>query len=392
MLDSINVGASGLMGHQQALRVIANNTSNMNTPGFKSSTLGFADLFYASSPGSNGNTVRLGHGLDATGTQLNFSQGEMRQTGGEFDLALEGEGMFTLRNAQGEMRYSRAGSFQFDANGVFVNRTDGSKVLGMDASGGLREITLDGMRLSAGKATATVRFNGNLSSTMPEQTVGSIKVFDAMGQEHTLSLKLTNTNSTAAGSWHAELMEGSTSLGTAEIVFVDGKPTVETAKPGFSYTPAGGAAQQLVLDLSSDVTSFASGSLSTLAMGSQDGYAPGNLTKVSFDATGTLVATYANGQTARGPRLALGRFTTPDAVEDLGGNLFGEARGIAWLHGVAGEGGFASLRAGMLEMSNVDLSREFTELVVMQRGYQAASQVISTANDMLQELFGMKHK
>lgn len=392
MLDSINVGASGLLAHQQGLRVIANNTSNMNTPGFKSSTLAFADLFYESAPGSNGNTLHLGHGMNATGTQLNFSQGEMRQTGGDFDLAVEGEGFFVLRNAQGLTRYTRAGSFQFDADGALVSRTDGSKVLGMDGSGGLREITLDGLRLSPGKASATLRFNGNLSSTTPEQTVGGIKVFDALGQEHALSLKLTNTEATQPGSWKAELLEGTTSFGTVDIVFIDGRPTAQTSKPAFSYTPAGGAAQQLVLDLSSDVTSFASGSLSTLAMGSQDGFPPGNLTKVAFDATGTLVATYANGQTAKGLRLALGRFTTPDAVEDLGGNLFGEAGGIPWQLGVAGEGGFGAIHAGMLEMSNVDLSREFTDLVVMQRGYQAASQVISTANDMLQELFGMKHK
>src|SRR3954471_16845673 len=117
MLDSINVGATGLMGYQQGLRVIANNTANMNTPGYKSATLGFADLFYANAPGSGGSTLQLGHGLNTTGTQLNFSQGEMRQTGGEFDLALEGGGFFTLRDAQGQARYTRAGSFEFNAEG-----------------------------------------------------------------------------------------------------------------------------------------------------------------------------------------------------------------------------------------------------------------------------------
>jgi len=254
------------------------------------------------------------------------------------------------------------------------------------------DITLDGLRLSPGKASSALRLAGNFSSTVPQQTVPALKVFDSLGQEHTLSLQLTNTEATKPGSWKAELLEGTTSVGTSELVFVDGRPTAETGKLTFSYTPEGRPGQELVLDLSADVTSFASGTLSTLALSSQDGHAPGNLTKVSFDAAGTLVATYANGQVAKGPRLALGRFTTLDAVQDLGGSQFGEAGGIAWLHGAAGEAGFGSVRAGMLEMSNVDLSREFTDLVVMQRGYQAASQVISTANDMLQELFGMKHK
>jgi flagellar hook protein FlgE len=392
MLDSIHVGVTGLLGHQQGLRVIANNTANMNTPGYKGSRLGFADLFYASASGTGGNSVHMGHGLNTTGTFLNFAQGELRQTGGEFDLAMDGEGLFMLRNDQGQTRYTRAGTFQFNAEGVFVHRADDSKVLGLDAAGKTRDISLDGLRLSPGKPTTNARFTGNLSSTVPEQTVSVVKLFDGLGQEHTLSVKFTNTEATAAGSWKVELLEGASQLGSAEIVFVDGRPTAGTSKLTFTYAPAGRGAQQLVLDFASDVTSFASGSLSTLAMTSQDGYAAGNLTKVTFDSTGTLVASYANGQTVKGPRLALGRFTTPDAVEDLGGGMFAELGGLAWQQGVAAEGGFGALRSGMLEMSNVDLSREFTELVVMQRGYQAASQVISTANDMLQELFGMKHK
>jgi flagellar hook protein FlgE len=305
---------------------------------------------------------------------------------------MDGDGLFMLRDAQGQTCYTRAGEFQFNADGVLVNRGDGSKVVGIDAAGKAGEITLDGLRLSSGKATAMAKFTGNLSSTVTEQTVGAVKVFDTLGQEHTLSLKFTNPNAEEAGKWKVEVLDGTTSVATSEILFADGRPTAETSKLTVSYTPSGGTAQPLVLDFSADVTSFASGSLSTLAMTSQDGFAPGNLTKVKFDATGTLVATYSNGQTAKGARLALGRFSTLDAVEDLGGNLFGEAGGIRWLQGVAGEAGFGAVRSGMLEMSNVDLSREFSDLVVMQRGYQAASQVISTANDMLQELFGMKHK
>ena len=395
MLDSIHIGVTGLLAYQQGLRVIANNTANLDTPGYKSSTLQFADLFYAGRQSGSGGSLQLGHGLEATGTHLDFRAGDLRQSGNDLDLAVEGEGLFVLRDAQDRTRYTRAGTFQFDAEGALVDRTDGSKVLGRDASGQLVEISLAGSRVSAGKATGVAHFTGNLSSTATEQTV-AVKVFDAAGQEHALTLKLTNTNTntsaTNAGSWQAELLDGATSLGTSEIVFADGHPTVATQKPSFSFTPAGGAAQQIVLDLSSDVTSFAAGSLSTLAMTSQDGYGAGELTKASIDAAGTLVLAYSNGQTGKGARLALARFSTPDAVEDVGGNRFAEANGIAWELGTAGDGGFGAVRAGMLEMSNVDLSREFSELVVMQRGYQASSQVVSTANDMLQELFGIKNK
>jgi flagellar hook protein FlgE len=392
MLDSINVGVSGLLGYERGLRVIANNTTNMNTPGYKSSTLQFSDLFYASSPGAGGQGLRLGQGVTTTGTHLDFRQGELRQTGNEFDLALEGDGLFMLRDAQGATRYTRDGEFQLDAEGVLVHRGDGSKVMGVRSDGTLGEISTAGLHAAAGKATATAKFTGNLSSTTTDQTVGSIKVFDAAGGEHVLSAKFTNLGPDKPQSWKVELFDGSTSVGTSQIDFSDGRPTAATSRLTFNYAPAGQSTQVLTLDLSSDVTSFASGSLSTLAMSSEDGFGPGALTKLSFDATGTLVATYSNGQTTRGARLSLGRFTSEDAVEDLGGNLFAEANGVAWEHGVAGGNGFASVRAGSLEMSNVDLSREFSDLVIMQRGYQAASQVVSTANDMLQELFGMNRK
>ncbi|WP_332826893.1 flagellar hook protein FlgE [Ramlibacter sp.] len=391
MLDSINVGVTGLLGYQQGLRTIANNTANLNTPGYKSSTLQFTDLFYSSSS-SGGRSTQLGYGLDTAGTRLDFSQGDLRQTGNDFDLAVDGEGLFVLKDAQGQTSYTRAGQFGFDGDGVLVSRVDGSKVMGIDEAGGSVEISLDGLRVAAGKETSLVRLTGNLSSTSTEETVSPVKVFDALGQEHALSVKFTNTHSTSAGSWKVEVFDGTTLVGTSQVVFVDGEPTLSSSKLAFSYTPAGGVAQPLTLDLSADVTSFASGNLSTLAMTSQDGYAPGTLSKVTFDATGTLVATYSNGQTVKGARLALGRFESLDAVEALGGGQFREAGGIPWTVGCAGEAGFGPLRAGMLEISNVDLSREFSSLVVMQRGYQASSQVISTANDMLQELFGMKNK
>jgi flagellar hook protein FlgE len=119
-------------------------------------------------------------------------------------------------------------------------------------------------------------------------------------------------------------------------------------------------------------------------------YGPGGLTKVTFDATGVLLLAYSNGQTVRGPRLALGRFNSQDAIGSLGNNEFEVLDGKAWQIGVAEEQGFGSVRAGMIEMSNVALSQQFSDLVIMQRGYQACSQIVSTANDMLNELFAMR--
>jgi flagellar hook protein FlgE len=390
MMDSIHVGMTGLLGYAKGLRVIANNTANLNTPGYKSSSLQFTDLFYANAAASGRGAAQLGYGLATAGTHVDFRPGDLRQTGTEFDLGLEGDGLFVLRDMEGQTFYTRAGQFEFDAQGVFVNRADGSKVLGADASGQPAEISLAGLHVAAGKATASARFTGNLSSTTLEQTLPTFQVFDELGKEHALAAKFSRADTDPVGSWKVELLEGATSVGTATIVFDDGRPTAETAKLAFDYTPAGLPARQLTLDLSKDVTSFASGTLSTLALSSQDGRAPGQLTKAAFDGQGTLVATYSNGDTVKGPRLLLAKFPSDEAVQQAGASRYTAAGGVGWATGSPGDAGFGAVRSGVLEMSNVDLSREFSDLVVMQRGYQASSQVISTANDMLQELFRMK--
>jgi flagellar hook protein FlgE len=391
MLDSIHVGFTGLQSFQRGLRVVANNTANLNTAGFKASTLQFSELMDANTAGLPGGGRAIGHGVDVPRAEVDWRQGDFRDTGNDFDLALDGQGLFMLRDAHGETRYTRAGQFQFDTDGALVHRADGSKVMGRSEDGSLVEVSMSGLRATEGKATATARFTGNLSSTTSEQTVGAVKVFDAAGGEHELQLRFTSLAPQQAGRWKVEVLDGTTSVAVSELAFDDGRPTPETSRLALTYTPAGGAAQALTLDFASDVTSFASGTLSTLAMTSQDGFGPGTLTKLAFDAKGTLVASYSNGQTREGVRLVLGRFASTDAVRDLGGGVFAEA-GAAWERGAAGDAGFAAVRAGSLEISNVDLSREFSELVIMQRGYQASSQIVATANDMLQELFGMKRK
>jgi flagellar hook protein FlgE len=390
MLDSIYIGMTGLQGYSQGLRVIANNTANINTPGFKSSSLQFADMFYSNSSTGSG-TMQVGYGLNTAGTVLNFEQGELRQTGNSLDLAIDGQGLFTVQDSSGNLHYTRAGQFTFNADGVLVSRVDGSKVMGLDQNGALHEISTSGLATAEGKATTTVKFSGNLSSTATELIVGSVKVIDSVGGEHQLTVKFTNNESTP-GTWTVELLDGTDVVGTGEIVFSNGRPEPDSAKVSITYSPVGLADVPLTLDFSTDVTSFASGNLSSLAFTSQDGFVPGALTGVSFDALGTMILTYSNGQTVKGMRLAMGRFDSLDAVAANGNNQFDATNSLAWHTGVAGSGGFGSIRSGMVELSNVDLSQEFSDLVIMQRGYQASSQVISTANDMLQELFAMKGK
>lgn len=391
MIESIYVGMTGLSSFSRGLRVIANNTTNLNTPGFKGSTLRFADAFYSGGSYSGRQFGQLGYGVSTTGTSLSFKPGELRQTGNGLDLAINGDGLFTLRGDNGKITYTRAGLFQFNSDGLLVNQGTGEKVMGISSTGGLTEISIRNLKTNAGKITTTAKFNGNLSTTGTDQTINNVRVIDSAGGEHTLTVKLKNTNSTTPGSWSVELLDGTTVVGTSQLIFQNGRPTVATEKLSFTYTPTGLSAIPLTLDFSTDVTSFASGTLSTLAFGSQDGAAPAALTSAVFDANGTLVLTYGNGQTANGPRLALGRFDTPEAVVAIGSNQFEATDAGAWHTGTAG-GSFGSVRSGYIEISNVDLSQEFSDLVIMQRGYQASSQVISTANEMLQELFSMKSR
>ncbi len=391
MLESIFIGMTGLNGYSRGLRVIANNTANLNTPGFKGSKLQFSDLF--TSDGQPGSQSGLsGYGLNTQSPTLNLKQGELRQTGNDLDLAIDGTGMFAMRDTSGAIRYTRAGQFEFDASGTLVNRNDDAKVLSIDASGRMSEISIAGLRSTPPKATTTVTLAGNLSSTATEQTVSAVTVVDGRGTSHSLSLKFAPASAGTPGTWTVTVLDGATTVGTGSVKFIDGKPDPAASKFTVSYRQTGFADQPLEFDLSKDVTSYASGSTSTLAVSGQNGRAAGTLSKVGFDGTGTLQLTYSTGDVVKGQRLVLGKFDSPTAIQSAGDNQFKSADGVNWHLGPAGEGGLGTIRAGMIEISNVDLSQEFSDLVIMQRGYQASSQVISTANDMLQELFAMKNK
>lgn len=384
MLDTINIGITGLQGFSRGLKVIANNTANINTPGFKGSSLQFSSLFDGST--QNG---QQGGGLSTGLTALNFSQGELRQSGNNMDMAIDGLGLFMLKGEDGKIHYSRAGQFQFNGDGVLVNRADGAQVLGVGADGKLGAISIGAQRFSTAGATSQVTFSGNLSSTQASQTISGIKVIDSAGGEHQLTATFTSNGS---GNWGVTFKEGVSTVGSGTIVFSNGRIVPGSSKITIDYTPAGLGATPLTFDFGNNVTSFASGSLSTLAMAKQNGVAGGELTQTAFDNAGTLVMTYSNGQTVKGAKLALSRFDTTDGLQPAGADQI-DAAGIAgWHVGTAGQGAFGNVKAGWIEMSNVDLSQEFSNLVITQRGYQASSQIISTANDMLQELFGMKGK
>lgn len=396
MLDSIFIGMSGLTGYSKGLRVIGNNLTNVNTPGFKSSQLQFVDLFYQGNAGGQGGSIsyrpggQLGTGLNTLGTSLNFKAGEVQQTGNSLDLAVNGEGYFILRDGE-KQRYTKSGQFQFDKDGTLVSKTSGLQVMGFDSNGQLTSISLNGLRSNAAKATANVKFTGNISNNAAADVVlNGIKIIDPVGGEHLVKLTFKNNSATTPGNWTVTLSDSTGNIGTGTLQFNNGAVVAGSDKISFTYAPAGVSSFSFTMDFSTDVTSFAAGNTSTIAVGSQDGYASGSLNNVTFDADDKLALTYSNGQTVKGTRVALAQFMVSQDIAQLGGNEFTSTNSSSVKIGTANTQAFGSLSAGSIEGSNVDMAQEFSNLIVMQRGYQASSHVVSTANDMIQELFDMK--
>jgi flagellar hook protein FlgE len=395
MFEPFYVGMTGLDSYAKGLNVISNNVANLNTPGFKGSQLQFADLYYKNSDAGVGNgqaREQIGSGVGTGSTFLNFQQGEARQTGGDLDLLIDGAGLFVLRK-DGETSYSRAGQFEFDKDGFLVDQTTRSRVAAMDGSGQLADLSITGLRASPPKATTKVTFTGNLSTADTQHIVNSMTVHDALGGATTFKLTFDNTNAVTPGSWKITVTASDgTVAGTGEIRFSNGKPQLGFDSMSFSYAPQGAEPLAMILDFTTDVTSFSAGTDSTLSFASQDGYAAGSLVKASFDVDGNFVTTYSNGQEEKHGRLALAWFTHTDALEQVGGNRFVSRYPQPAHLGRPGEGEFGKITARSIESSNVDLSQQFSEMIITQRGYQASSQVITTANEMIQQLLDMRGK
>lgn len=394
MLDSLYVGMTGLEGYSKGLRVISNNVANLNTPGFKGSQQQFADLFYqggaSGSAGADGRFPQYGTGLNTLATTINFKAGETRQTGNALDVSVTGDGFLVVKDENGTaQRFTRAGQLRFDAAGFLTTQNEGERVQGFAESGILGDMSLEGLRAHAGKPTGSIVLQGNLSSTLTTSTLENVKFVDSAGAEHVVKLVFKRT-SAADKDWTVDVVDGTTTLATGNVSFADGKPVSGKDSFSFSYTPTGGSAMSITVSLGKDVTSFASGSTSSIAVATQDGLAPGTLSNVTFDVDGFMSLTYSNGETVKGAQLALARFDSSTALESLGGNQFAAKDASLARFGRPNAGGMGKITAGQLELSNVDLSVEFSDLIVMQRGYQAASRIVSTADEMLKELFDMK--
>lgn len=389
MFESVYIGMSGLMGFSKGLSVLSNNVANLNTPGYKSSQLQFLDLMYEFKHNGGESLGQFGSGIGTGSTSINMRQGELRETGNDLDLAINGSGFFVLRKDD-QVHYTRAGQFEFDSDGFLVSRGTKTRVAALSSGAQLHDINLNGLRTNPPKATSKVTFTGNLSSSGTQHIINNINIFDSTGASRSLTITFDNNSSITPGNWKLTIADASGTIATGEIVFDNGQLVSGSDKVTFDYTPMGATSSTITLDFSKDVTNFSGGNDSSLKMNTKDGFAPGALTKTSFDSEGYLNLSYSNGQTTKHDRLALAWFDYINGLTLEGNNMFQNKSGLTPQYGNPNSSVFGPIKAGSIELSNVDLTQQFSDLIITQRGYQASSQVITAANEMMQQLFDMK--
>ncbi len=413
MLRSLFSAVSGLRSHQTMMDVVGNNIANVNTAGFKSSQTVFQDTLSnmiagAAAPagGAGGtNPAQVGLGARVGAITTNFAQGASQLTGRPTDVAIQGDGFFVVKRGA-ETLYSRAGSFSFDAIGNLTN-PDGGVVQGWMANGGVinSNAPTTGLKLPIGQTlppteTQNVDLGGNLpaDAALNTKITSSITVYDAQGTAIPTSFVFEKT---AADTWSVTATmpnaSGATppaTVGTGSLAWNAGTGkfgiTSMTLNPPAAVGTFDAGGVNVTLGTAQNaLTQYAA--VNSVAALAQDGAAMGTLQSFTLNGDGTLIGVFSNGlKNARG-KVALANFNNPPGLEKVGGSLYRDTvnSGVANV-GQPGANGRGQLASGTLEMSNVDLAQEFSNLIVAQRGFQANSRVITTSDQILQDVVDLK--
>jgi flagellar hook protein FlgE len=415
MMRALFSGVSGLRNHQTRMDVIGNNIANVNTVAFKASRVTFKEAFVqllqgaGRPPGGLGGTnpVQIGTGIHIGSTDQLFTQGSLETTGQPLDLAIQGDGMFVVSNGTHRV-YTRAGNFSLDASGLLVMPGSGYVVQGIlaDSTGSFASTSAIGdIRLTLGdkapaRATSQIGLTGNLDARAAVGDVHSmaVTVYDALGTPHELRLEFTNTGP-GAWSWTATSTSAPvTPAGTGTLTFGgDGSLATFTypgGGTGLTLTPAGGTPFTVAIDPGTvggidGLAGFSNPSNGVIE--SQDGYPAGGLVDVTVDSRGIITGFFTNGVSRSLAQIALASFNNPAGLQRAGGNIYTETAnsGLAVI-GFAGGTDTSTITAGALESSNVDIAQEFTNMIITQRGFQANARVISTADEMLNEMVNIR--
>ena len=434
MMRSLYSGVSGLKVHQTKMDVIGNNIANVNTVGFKSSTVTFKDVFYQTTQSASGpnettgtggqNAKQIGLGVSLGSISKNItSEGGSQRTDNPFDMKLSGDGFFIVNKA-GVNYFTRAGAFTTDAAGNLVNG-DGYNVMGWQADKDGNVIkdtvskltikTADKLQTAAAKTKKT-SFTGNInasdSSFVADNTAAngytggitmSAQIYDSVGQQYLLTFNVLKTKTaneytvTPTSLKSADGTDYSAALPTTQttLTFDANKGTVTApADPvdldiNWQGANIAGRDKQTI---SFDFSGLTSVATETSTHSSSDGKAVGIMTGVGVQTDGRIIAAYSNGDNVCIGQIAVATFDNPAGLEAVGNTMYQTTMNSGTFDGIGEDvsAGGGSITTGVLEMSNVDLSTEFTEMITTQRGFQANSRIITVSDTMIEELTNLK--
>ncbi len=410
LFTGIHIGKEAMSTHAFALNTVSNNLANMNTPGYKTDRPEFETLLADSMGSLLEDPTGSGNGVRPTDASMILTQGTIDATGRDLDLAVDGNGYFIVRNANGGKPidlFTRAGNFETDPEGNIVTKS-GEQVLGYTTASPTTPVPINIRNVTTSATpSANVAITGNLNSGAALGTVpaggatftqisaaaefrNSISLTDSLGAAHNVSLFFYHTGPTA---WTAQAyVDGAETGGTAGTPVLVGTSTITTDNTGAQAAGAtpmtinaawnnGAAAQTTTLD-TSGMTGFSSPS--NVGSVTNDGVPNGAVSSISVGTDGSILASLTNGQTVTIAQLALAGFNNPGGLTKLTNNNFGAGSATGeQITGKPETSGFGRIRGASLELSNVDPATQFIDLIQYQRGYQAGSQVVSTFNEII---------
>jgi flagellar hook protein FlgE len=438
-MASFSIPLTGLEADSTALNTIANDLSNMNTTAFKAETTNFSDLFYQQlgSTGS-GNPLEVGAGVKVASNEIAFTQGSINSNGNSTDAALNGNGFFIIGNGTGGYEYTRAGNFTQDTNGNLL-AANGMSVMGYPAPSGVVNtnaplaainVPLVG-QVQQPQASTTMSMTANLDSTTAANTTfpAEVTVYDSLGEPHTATV--TFEPGAAADTWTYSVAlpaaDYSAAGGDAAPAAITGTMTFDQNGNLTQVQPTGQANPSNVGTAANDVQSidlnFNPAATNVLADGAAgldikwgllgsagtpnisqvdtasavsgtnaNGYTSGTFQSFTINSNGTVAATYSNGQTQTVGQIALANVTNLQGLQLLGDGDYATtlASGTASI-GAAGTSGLATIEDDALEASNVNISSEFSDLIVAQRAFEANAKSVTTFDTVTQDTINMVH-
>jgi flagellar hook protein FlgE len=404
---SFDIALTGLDAANQDLSVTANNLANVSTAGFKGSRTEFGDLFASTQSGVS--ATAIGNGVAVSEVAQQFTQGNIETTGNNLDLAISGNGFFTLSTG-GALSYTRDGQFQLDKNGNVITAQGANlQVYPPLATGGFNTGGLANLALttneSAPNATTKAGITANLPASAtppPDATFSttdsnsytnstSLTTYDSLGAAHTATLYFIK--GAAANAWTSQLYVDGNAVGTQQALTYSNTGALTAPAAGLvtfpAYTPAtGAAAMNMTFDFSK--TTQYGDNFGVTAV-TQDGFTTGKLTGISIDQSGVVQARFTNGRSVNLGQVAMANFANSQGLQQLGNATWAQtnASGQA-VEGVAGNSGFGVIQSGSVETSNVDTTSALVAMIKAQRNFQANAQMIQTDNQISQTVINMR--